>query len=62
MLREYKINLYFVCFRELLVKVRTAGRMICRGLPQEAVSGNMVRRILRIIREEYHADGKVGYH
>lgn len=40
-------------------KVRNIGKQICSELPQEAVVGNMVRRILRIIREECDATGKV---
>lgn len=33
--------------------VRTQGRVIVSALPQEAVTANIVRRVLKIIREEY---------
>ncbi|XP_077290860.1 eukaryotic translation initiation factor 2B subunit beta [Arctopsyche grandis] len=43
---------------ELLDQVKTAGKLLVNRLPQEAVAGNMVRRILCIIRTEYIAATK----
>lgn len=47
-------------FRELLDEVKRTGKFLIHGLPQETVAGNMVRRILCIIRAEYIAATKVG--
>lgn len=41
--------------RELLRTVSTEGRKLMAVQPSESVVGNMVRRVLKIIREEYHA-------
>ncbi|XP_053622007.1 translation initiation factor eIF2B subunit beta [Plodia interpunctella] len=40
---------------ELCSTVRAAGRCLTRALPQELVAANMVRRILRAIRDEHSA-------
>lgn len=40
-------------FREIMEFVRSQGRVIVSALPQEAVTANIVRRVLKIIREEY---------
>ncbi|KAL0808284.1 hypothetical protein ABMA28_012779 [Loxostege sticticalis] len=47
---------------ELINVVRAAGRVICRALPRELVPANMVRRVLRAIRDEHraHADQSGG--
>lgn len=33
--------------------IRTQGKIFVSALPQESVTANMARRILKIIREEY---------
>ncbi|CAG9789932.1 unnamed protein product [Diatraea saccharalis] len=40
---------------ELSGLVREVGRRVCRALPQELVAANMVRRVLRAIRDEHRA-------
>lgn len=35
--------------------VRTQGRILVSALPQESVTANMARRVLKLIREEYDA-------
>lgn len=40
-------------FRELMEIVRTEGKRLMLADPSETVIGNMVRRVLKIIREEY---------
>ncbi|CAG5126391.1 unnamed protein product [Candidula unifasciata] len=43
----------FTSARDLLKHVRTEGKNIQAGDPSENIVGNMVRRVLKIIREEY---------
>lgn len=38
---------------ELLQLVREQGRVLVSALPQESVTANVARRILKLIREEY---------
>lgn len=38
---------------DLMTIVRESGRIIVNALPQEAILSNIVRRVLKIIREEY---------
>ncbi|BFY99720.1 hypothetical protein BsWGS_02760 [Bradybaena similaris] len=45
----------FTNARDLLKHVRTEGKYIQAGDPSENIVGNMVRRVLKIIREEYSA-------
>ncbi|KAM3958671.1 eukaryotic translation initiation factor 2B subunit beta [Aphomia sociella] len=45
---------------ELSAAVRAAGRRISRALPQQLVAANMVRRVLRFIRDEYSAHANLG--
>jgi translation initiation factor eIF-2B subunit beta len=42
------------------VLVSAEGRKLTKALPLQASVGNMVRRILKIIREEYVATRQVG--
>lgn len=35
--------------------VRNQGRILVAALPQESVTANMARRVLKLIREEYDA-------
>lgn len=41
--------------------IRTQGRYLHKALPVHASVGNMVRRVLKIVREEYAAGRKVGF-
>lgn len=38
---------------ELMLLVRNQGRVLVSALPQESVTANVARRILKLIREEY---------
>lgn len=42
-----------LCFRELMKLIRTQGRILQSALPQETVTANVTRRLLKIIREEF---------
>lgn len=57
---DIQFQILIKIFRELLDQVKRAGKYLVHGLPQETVAGNMVRRILCIIRAEYVAATKVG--
>lgn len=54
-----KNNEYFdgniLSFRELMSIIRSQGRIFVAALPQESVTANIARRVLKIIREEYDA-------
>jgi translation initiation factor 2B subunit (eIF-2B alpha/beta/delta family) len=45
--------------RDLMVLVSAEGKKLTKSLPLQASVGNMVRRILKIIREEYVATQQV---
>lgn len=38
---------------ELMLLVRDQGKVLVSALPQESVTANVARRILKLIREEY---------
>jgi len=40
---------------ELLDMVRLEGQELCERVPSEAVVGNLIRRVLKLIRDEYHS-------
>lgn len=40
-------------FRELMKLIRTQGKILASALPQEVVTANITRRIIKLIREEY---------
>ena len=40
---------------ELVSLIRSEGRELCDRLSSEAVVGNLIRRVLKLIRDEYHA-------
>lgn len=44
-----------------MVLITAEGRKLTRSLPMQASVGNMVRRVLKIIREEYVATQQVQY-
>jgi translation initiation factor eIF-2B subunit beta len=46
--------------RELITHIRTAGRKLIAAQPSESAVGNMVRRVLKIVREE-HASCVAGF-
>lgn len=46
-------HVYKFCFRELMDIVRSEGKKMMASQPSETAVGNMVRRVLKIIREEY---------
>ena len=39
---------------DLLCNLRTTGRLLTDALPQELVIGNIIRRVMRLVREEDH--------
>lgn len=41
--------------------IRTHGRYLHKALPVHASVGNMARRVLKIVREEYAAGREVGF-
>jgi len=43
--------------RELMEIVREEGKKLMSAQPSESAIGNMVRRVLKIIREEYARSG-----
>jgi len=45
--------------RDLMALVNAEGKKLTKSLPLHASVGNMVRRILKIIREEYIATQQV---
>jgi len=49
----------FFIFRELLNQLREYGFQITSALPLQFIVGNIIRRILNIVREEYTAARKV---
>ncbi|XP_023727047.1 translation initiation factor eIF-2B subunit beta-like [Cryptotermes secundus] len=46
--------------QDLVALVSAEGRKLTKALPLQASVGNMVRRVLKIIREEYVATQQVG--
>lgn len=51
--------LLIIVFRELMELLRAKGSKLSGALPQEAVPTNVIRHILKQIREEYFAKVKV---
>lgn len=41
--------------------IRTQGRIFVSALPQESVTANIARRVLKLIREEYDTLQAVGF-
>jgi len=39
---------------DLMTIIRGTGKILSNSMPQDAISGNIVRRILKIVREEYN--------
>uniref|UniRef100_A0A8B9BMA9 Translation initiation factor eIF2B subunit beta n=1 Tax=Anser brachyrhynchus TaxID=132585 RepID=A0A8B9BMA9_9AVES len=47
---------------ELMELIRAEGRRMAAAQPSETTVGNMVRRVLKVIREEYGRWARVGFH
>jgi len=56
------LKYFFLIFRELLNQLREYGFQITSALPLQFIVGNIIRRILNIVREEYTAARKVISH
>ncbi len=52
-LRKVVGQLRWTNAKELMDFIRTSGKILMDAQPSETAVGNMVRRILKIIREEY---------
>ncbi|KDR10651.1 translation initiation factor eIF-2B subunit beta [Zootermopsis nevadensis] len=55
LLKDVIVNGDWQTAQELMVLITAEGRKLTRSLPMQASVGNMVRRVLKIIREEYVA-------
>lgn len=56
---SYYSFFFIIIIRELLSQLREYGMKITSALPLQFIVGNIVRRILNIVREEYTAARKV---
>lgn len=50
---------FMLCYRDIINLITCVGKILTNAFPVEAPLGNMVRRVLKIIREEYVAGHKV---
>lgn len=53
--------LHFIC-RELLEIIREVGKKLMETAPSETVVGNITRRVLKIVRDEYARGGNNNVH